>query len=63
MFPINLFFSNFPIIVAVLEVPIWVSLPERPCYLTVRSAVSLQPIAVGTLESASPFLGQPPANG
>lgn len=63
MSPINLFFSSLPIIVAVLEVPIWISLPERPCCLTVRNAVSLQPIAVSALESASAFLGQSPANG
>ena len=39
MSPIKHFFSNLPIIVAVLEVPIWVSLQERSCCSAIRSAV------------------------
>lgn len=57
--PINDFSSYLPAIVTILEVPIWVSLQERTCYSTVKSAVSWQPLAVNALKPILTFERRP----
>ena len=53
--PISNFSSNLTSAVAVLEMFIWVSFPERTLRFIVKDAVSLQPPAIDALRSTAPL--------